>query len=222
VKGEITSIAGINVPVVLISGANKKGFSDNTRADALHGWYKFNSVSGDEFLVDVVFKKNGKGIGAGSFSTTVSANNYTEFIANTFWGTQDTPDTAYIAVQITASQGTEHVGSYFILDDLAWGSAGSSGVSDEKNISLGFLLGQNEPNPSNGVTKIHFVLPYTSNYSLKLFNLLGEEVGTIANGEHTAGAYDVVFDTSNLPSGTYIYCLQAGTVTLFNKLIKVN
>ncbi len=69
-------------------------------------------------------------------------------------------------------------------------------------------LKQNYPNPFNPVTTIPFVLDKEAHVSLKVYNLLGQEVATLTDDRHMAGAHEVRFDGSNLASGTYVYRLS--------------
>jgi predicted GH43/DUF377 family glycosyl hydrolase len=73
-----------------------------------------------------------------------------------------------------------------------------------------FILHQNYPNPFNPSTTIEFDLPKTSEVSLKIFNIHGEEVATLVSDRLTAGNYTYEWDASNLASGVYLYRLQAG------------
>jgi len=73
-----------------------------------------------------------------------------------------------------------------------------------------FRLSQNYPNPFNPSTAVPYSLPERSTASLALFNTLGELVMSIALGEQEAGPHEVRLDASRLPSGVYIYRLQAG------------
>lgn len=72
-----------------------------------------------------------------------------------------------------------------------------------------FSLGQNYPNPFNPSTKIDFNLAVDSKVTLKIFNLLGEEVALIVSGNLNAGTHNVIFDASKLNTGIYIYKLEA-------------
>ncbi len=80
------------------------------------------------------------------------------------------------------------------------------------------LLG-NYPNPFNPNTTISFDIGEAGFVSLKVFDLLGQEVATITNGVAIGGHYEVAFDASALASGVYIYRLQAGGFSETRKLI---
>ncbi|MGA2296805.1 MAG: T9SS type A sorting domain-containing protein [FCB group bacterium] len=226
VKGNVASVAGFSIGPVLLSGSETvHGFPISSRPGALHGWYKFTSDTQDKFLVDVVFSLKGVGIGAATFFTTNSINGYTEFTANSIWSTSDTPDSAYIAVQIAATQGTSvHGNSVYYIDDLSWGAAGggTSSVNEQTALTSGLILSQNYPNPCNSTTTIHYELPVASNVTLKIYDILGQEISTIINTELPAGAYNATYDATKLPGGTYIYYLQAGSMTLTKQLQKVD
>ncbi|MDP4175009.1 MAG: FG-GAP-like repeat-containing protein [Bacteroidota bacterium] len=84
-----------------------------------------------------------------------------------------------------------------------------SAVEKEKSlIPESFYLSQNFPNPFNPSTTIKFGLSKATSVTLKIYNILGEEVSTLINGEQlSAGAYNIPFNASNLASGTYVYQL---------------
>lgn len=71
-----------------------------------------------------------------------------------------------------------------------------------------YALAQNYPNPFNPSTSIEFVIPQAGFTNLSVFNLLGEKVAEIVNEVKESGNHTVVFDASNLSSGTYIYTLS--------------
>lgn len=79
-------------------------------------------------------------------------------------------------------------------------------------------LAQNYPNPFNTSTKIEFSLPNKSIIQLNVFNLLGQKVAELANGNYDAGNYSFLFNAGNLPSGVYFYQLIADN---FNKMKKM-
>ncbi|MCJ7553400.1 MAG: family 10 glycosylhydrolase, partial [Ignavibacteriaceae bacterium] len=82
-----------------------------------------------------------------------------------------------------------------------------SSVANEINsIADDYLLEQNYPNPFNPTTMIRFNLSEAGIVSLKIYNLLGQEVASLINSEfYNSGSYELNFDASNLPSGIYFY-----------------
>jgi hypothetical protein len=72
-----------------------------------------------------------------------------------------------------------------------------------------FQLSQNYPNPFNPVTTIEFSIPKSSNVSLKIYDVLGNQVMNVMNEFKPAGNYSVNIDASKLSSGIYFYTLTA-------------
>lgn len=77
------------------------------------------------------------------------------------------------------------------------------------NIPTEYQLEQNYPNPFNPVTTIRFSLKVDATVSLKVYNLIGEEVASLVNGEIKAGMHNLRFNPSNLASGVYFYRMEA-------------
>jgi len=98
-------------------------------------------------------------------------------------------------------------------------------VEDEKNIIVDeFKLYQNYPNPFNPTTKIRFTIPSnvkseTSNVSLKVYDVLGNEIVVLVNEEKPSGSYELTFGVTALPSGVYFYQLRAGNFVETKKMI---
>lgn len=94
------------------------------------------------------------------------------------------------------------------------------GIDDknEMNIIYDFSLSQNYPNPFNPITTIEFNLPSDRNISLKIFDILGREVLTLADGFFTKGNHKIKFEASNFSSGVYFYRLQSGSEFVVKKL----
>ncbi len=84
-----------------------------------------------------------------------------------------------------------------------------------------FVLSQNYPNPFNPTTTIGYALPQRSHATLTVYNMLGQVVETLVNGEVEAGSHEVVFDGTGLASGVYVYRLRAGEYVAVKKLIMV-
>lgn len=89
---------------------------------------------------------------------------------------------------------------------------GITGVKEDgpAALPLSFSLSQNYPNPFNPLTQIEYGLPMASRVTLRVFNLLGQEIVKLVDEEKLAGTHIVAFDASMLPSGVYIYQLSAG------------
>jgi len=82
-----------------------------------------------------------------------------------------------------------------------------------------FLLSQNYPNPFNPSTTIEFSIPKAEHVTLKIYNLLGQEITTLVSEKLTLGEYKYTWDASQLASGVYIYKLEAGNFSITRKLI---
>jgi hypothetical protein len=72
-----------------------------------------------------------------------------------------------------------------------------------------FMLQQNYPNPFNPATTIEFSLVSGGYVTLKVYDILGREVATLVDGEQASGTFRLMFDASDLPSGTYFYTLKS-------------
>ena len=93
-------------------------------------------------------------------------------------------------------------------------------VSGHNNVPSTFALYQNYPNPFNPSTNIQFDLAKNMNVTLAVFNVLGQEVVTLLNNKPlTAGVHMAEFDATNLPSGVYVYQLQADGMTQSRKMV---
>ena len=82
-----------------------------------------------------------------------------------------------------------------------------------------FHLLQNYPNPFNPSTTIRYGLPSRSRVSLSVFNMLGQQVATLVEGEQEAGYHEAQFDDPGLASGVYLYRLTAGSFVETKRLL---
>lgn len=94
-------------------------------------------------------------------------------------------------------------------------------VEDENIQPAEFGLAQNYPNPFNPTTQIKYSIQHKSNVTLKVFNLLGQEVASLVNDIKAPGSYVVNFDASNLATGIYVYQITAGSFVSTKKMMLI-
>ncbi len=94
-----------------------------------------------------------------------------------------------------------------------------SAVSPGAVARASFKLAQNYPNPFNPVTVISYELAVASQVTVKVFDVLGNEVATLVNEEKQVGSNSVMFNAGNLSSGIYYYQLKAGSFVKTNKML---
>jgi hypothetical protein len=102
---------------------------------------------------------------------------------------------------------------------LATGTDPGTGVEKQPGIPVKFQMSQNYPNPFNPTTQIDYTIPKTGYVSLKVYNLIGQEVVTLYSGVQQAGNYKATFHASGLASGVYIYKLKYENASITKKLI---
>jgi hypothetical protein len=102
---------------------------------------------------------------------------------------------------------------------------GTFSYSDVVNITYAvpaeFVLSQNYPNPFNPSTRISYFVPKESFVIIKVYDFLGREVTTLVSETKSTGSYELSFDASNLPSGTYFYTLIADNYSTTKKMIVI-
>lgn len=94
-------------------------------------------------------------------------------------------------------------------------------IENENNLPVQYSLTQNYPNPFNPATTISYSIPKAGNVSLKIFNVLGQEVRSLVSEYQNAGTYRVTFDASSLTSGVYFYSLSADNFLQVKKMMLV-
>jgi len=126
-------------------------------------------------------------------------------LTNPFWSSYPTNKDINASVEIW---------NFFDNYDL------STSIAKKTNFTPGeFNLYKNYPNPFNPKTTISFQLPEFSFVSLKIYNLLGQEVGVLINGNKTAGKHTILWDASDFASGVYLYRLETNGFFMTKKMI---
>jgi hypothetical protein len=88
-----------------------------------------------------------------------------------------------------------------------------------ENIPIEYHLIQNFPNPFNPSTTFKYQIPELSFVTLKIYDVLGNEIEKLVNEVKPAGSYDIEFEATQLPSGIYFYRLQAGDYIETKKMV---
>ncbi len=102
---------------------------------------------------------------------------------------------------------------------IGWINYSTVSVEKENVYISGYELFQNYPNPFNPTTTIKFNLPQAGMVSLKVYNVLGQEVATLLNKPLKAGVHQVSFNASNLSSGIYFYRLESKNYNAAKRMI---
>lgn len=124
---------------------------------------------------------------------------------NTWWDSRDGTGYSHIyAQQVSAS------GNLGEITDV---------IEGRPLLPSAFRLHQNFPNPFNPSTLIRYQLPLTTQATLKVYNVLGQELATLVNAQMTPGSYEVIWEAPGVPSGIYFYRLQAGSFNETKKLV---
>ncbi|MEM1268540.1 MAG: T9SS type A sorting domain-containing protein [Bacteroidota bacterium] len=92
---------------------------------------------------------------------------------------------------------------------------------DIAGVPAGFVLEQNYPNPFNPTTSIRFSVDGPQDVRLAVYDVTGREVAVLIDGQRAAGTYNVTFDANTLPSGLYLYRLDAGAGSVVKKMMLV-
>ena len=92
-------------------------------------------------------------------------------------------------------------------------------ADDEQLIPTEIALEQNYPNPFNPSTSIKYIISSRQFVSLKVYDIIGNEIATLVNSEKPTGVYEVEWNASNVPSGVYFYQLKTGSFVQTKKMI---
>jgi hypothetical protein len=111
------------------------------------------------------------------------------------------------------------------IDDAgnsAWStelSTSITGIETQTSLPKEYALDQNYPNPFNPATTINYQIPLDANISLKIYDVLGNEVAELVNEFKTAGYYEVKFNAGKLTSGVYFYRIESDNFTQTRKML---
>jgi hypothetical protein len=110
------------------------------------------------------------------------------------------------------------VRSLFAEKVISWLSSPTSVDETSSILPVEFALLQNYPNPFNPTTSIKFSVPETSSVTIKVFDVLGNEVAVLLDEVKSAGVFKVTYDASETASGIYFYQMKAGNFISVKKM----
>jgi uncharacterized delta-60 repeat protein len=195
--------------------------------------------SNDE-ISSIAIQSNGKILAAGNF---YSEKTFSEDIALLRYNSDGTLDTEFgdngiitasglrsddyataLAVQKDGGiviAGTNNWNNYRVFNLTRYLGDPVTGVKKKGygEIPDALTLQQNYPNPFNPSTTIKYDIPRQAHVTLKVYNILGEEVAVLVNGERQPGSYEVKFDGGRLSSGIYLYSIKTGNKIITKKMI---
>ena len=109
----------------------------------------------------------------------------------------------------------------YIIDNFMNSTLVNVENNSELELAKEFNLAQNYPNPFNPATKIKYSIPNPGMVKLKVFDIMGREVQTLVNENHSPGNYEVEFNAEALSSGVYFYQLQSGKFIETRKMLLI-
>ena len=225
-RGEVVvmPVSGALLPPFVQSGPGGTGFSVSQRYVSVTGNYQFSPVGGDRFALDFVLYKGGidgtpVAVGAAVLG---AASGWQSFNIPFAYQTSDVPDWCVLNVSVIGPiTGPDyHLGSWMLVDNLAFSNSTAVEVQDNNKPEI-FSLKQNYPNPFNPSTTISYSLSKSSYVKLRVFNILGKEVTTLADGFQSAGNHSANFLATNMASGVYFYRLEAEGYTAMKQMLLV-
>lgn len=114
-------------------------------------------------------------------------------------------------VTLKAGSGSVRIGEEYVAPLAKIVKDSQADINEDSGSkSKKFALLDNYPNPFNPTTQVAFELPVESEVILEVYNLMGQKVATLANGQYDAGLHTVQLNAGNFSSGVYIYKIKAG------------
>jgi len=219
-NGDLYRIDLVNGNLTLIGVTGISTFS-SLAINPVDGQLWATPLSGDIYKID---KNNGT-------ATLVGNSGFSQMPAIAF----DTEGKFFGTINFSASKASELIsiaksdGKGIVMGPIGFPLVsglimrGTVPLEIEENANLQtpteFALLQNYPHPFNPTTKISWQLPVRSWQTLKVYDVLGNEVRTLVNKEMEAGYHSLEFNASDLPSGVYIYRIAAGDFVEAKKMI---
>ncbi len=160
------------------------------------------------------------GWGNWSLLATVSGST-AQYVDESLGGAPNGPDSVQYKIQARDVAGTLSVFSNIVSTMFTTFIDRPTPVERRSPVPDRFALMQNIPNPFNPTTLIRYQMPYAAHITLKLYDVLGEEIGTLIDEVKPMGYHEFALDASMLASGVYFYKMVAGEYVAAKKLVVI-
>jgi hypothetical protein len=214
-KSEIISVQGFPVGAPLATGSQATDgyFPVNGREEAIHGWIKSDFLSGDKLNIALSAKQAGAPVGAGLLEITANNSSWTPFTINiTYQNGTVIPDSIAMTFTIRgqSSPNAYHIGSYFMLDDLTYGTA--TAISNPMHT----IAWQALPNPSTGIFHLQGNSKSLAQTGMRLYDMQGRLLQEWQPGESST----MEISLENHAPGIYLLDIMEGTQVTQLRLIR--
>jgi len=131
------------------------------------------------------------------------------------WFSKTINETTYLRVDASDDAGQTASNTWYVGSTL--GPSTQSGQISRTESGMS----QNHPNPFNPSTSISYTLSSDGFVNISVYNILGQEVAVLVNGEQTAGTHLASWEASNVPGGIYFYTKKTGDMIITRKMTLV-
>jgi hypothetical protein len=206
VKGDVIDFYGTPMGPVIQSGPQATGFAISEQYHSMELYYKFTSVGGDKFSVNIGFQKSGNPIAQGAVALPQTVSAYTHLTVPMNYQVNEVPDLAIIQISITGpvTGNDVHVGSVMFVDDLLFSMA--TGVENPEGTGIS---GKCYPNPASDWISIRADATFTGEYTLSVTDLQGKVVKRLTGNAGQEGKDPIRFSVQDLAPGLYFYSMNA-------------
>ncbi|HEY3876369.1 MAG TPA: T9SS type A sorting domain-containing protein [Candidatus Kapabacteria bacterium] len=191
---------------------NGYAFPIRSNLEAFEGWYKLNS-NGNDYIEIIPFFDNSA---LAVFRDSTTHNTYTHFSISL--PNRGDSGSGIIEIQVGNTSGIVHLGTEFVIDDLAFTGNAAVQPSNQKT----FGLEPNYPNPFHNSTTIRYSLPQDDQITLEVLNILGERIALLEEGSETQGKHQIFFDGERFASGPYVCRLITASHGVSSKIIQLS